>query len=379
MITKLQREKDMIYVTNDEIERFGDKLRYNLSSLKFEKYNKKNMCWVSTCKQYKYFRGSSINNIECDEDKFKQLILRVKTLNSNCYSISTFLERFKDAIVYENFIENGIKTKCSEYNPRDRLTKPYSFYSKNTIKFIKEIDYEITRDFETSYINNKNLMEKIIDVILCSDFNKEEKKKCSEIFRNYSFDYFKTLVVDYKYEILPLLKYVVIYLINFEGFNNVTGALSDLSDYYRMGNIMGRNIKKYPKYLKSVHDIIDVNYKAYKQEYDEISFKKIIKSDLEFIGKDYSIIVPKTTRDIINEGISNNNCVGSYVNSILENKTYILFLRLTETPEESLITLELRDNKFIQAKGYCNREMNEEEEKFLKQYCSKFKIGYCIR
>jgi hypothetical protein len=23
--------------------------------------------------------------------------------------------------------------------------------------------------------------------------------------------------------------------------------------------------------------------------------------------------------------------------------------------------------------------MNEEEEKFLKQYCSKFKIGYCIR
>ena len=46
-------------------------------------------------------------------------------------------------------------------------------------------------------------------------------------------------------------------------------------------------------------------------------------------------------------------------------------MRLTENKEQSLITLEIINNKITQAKGSYNRALNKEEGEFLQKYCRK--------
>lgn len=46
----------------------------------------------------------------------------------------------------------------------------------------------------------------------------------------------------------------------------------------------------------------------------------------------------------------------------------ILFLREKENPDKSLITLELRENKVVQARGKFNRETTKEERKVIEKY-----------
>ena len=145
-----------------------------------------------------------------------------------------------------------------------------------------------------------------------------------------------------------------------------------------MANTIGRDVKKYPKYLRSMHDIITANYNSYKKEYDELKFEKLRKPELEFEGRAFCIVIPSSSKDIIKEGTDLNHCVSSYVERILKKETYIFFLRKKEDKEKSLITLELKGNKITNAKGSYNRLPTEEEMKFLEGYSKKLKISITI-
>ena len=139
-----------------------------------------------------------------------------------------------------------------------------------------------------------------------------------------------------------------------------------------MASKIGREVKKYPKYLRSMHDIITSNYNAYKRHYDEIKFQALMKPEFEFEGKEFCMVIPKNTKEIINEGINNNNCLGSYVDKVIEGRSYIIFLRKVEEKENSLVTLEFRDGKIVQYKGAFNRDPDPKEMEFIESYC-KFK------
>jgi hypothetical protein len=49
----------------------------------------------------------------------------------------------------------------------------------------------------------------------------------------------------------------------------------------------------------------------------------------------------------------------------------LLFMRKTDEIEKSLITIEVRGNKILQAKGVSNRRPKEKEDIFIKQWASK--------
>jgi hypothetical protein len=53
------------------------------------------------------------------------------------------------------------------------------------------------------------------------------------------------------------------------------------------------------------------------------------------------IIAPKSASDVINEGVNQRNCVGAYVNRVIDGQTVILFLRRKDNPEKSLVTIEI--------------------------------------
>ena len=61
----------------------------------------------------------------------------------------------------------------------------------------------------------------------------------------------------------------------------------------------------------------------------------------EFTFGNYSVVVPRETKDIIDEGANMHHCVGGYVNNVLREETYIVFVRRTDTPNKCYITAQV--------------------------------------
>ena len=49
-------------------------------------------------------------------------------------------------------------------------------------------------------------------------------------------------------------------------------------------------------------------------------------------------------------------------------------MRDSKKLEESLVTLEVSDNSIVQAKGYLNRKVNDQEDLFIQKYAKEKKL-----
>ncbi len=375
----LTKKKHYLYVTKrkDSLQ-----VRYDLKENRLERPIKGSDEWIWVEHQYVFFQGYGVHDIEFENDKFKKLIKLTCELNPNCESLSTFLSRLADTFVYEGYVIEGINFSCwvsTSYGYSGRsyrvrgVKQPLNIYTKPVIDFFKNNDIKVTEDIEEKWLKNKKVIEKVILKISNIDISPENKYKFFRLAVGYSSDRLDTLVNTYNYDIKALAEYIYNYLEPFEGMRE-DNAITTLRDYYDMASTIGRKVKKYPKYLKSMHDIIQSNYRAYKEHYDQQAFLEKMNSELEYSDKKYCIINPTKTNDIISEGTDLNHCVGSYVKRILREETYIMFLRSKKTPDESLVTLEYKDKKIIQAKGQYNRKMEENERKFVEKYCKIKKI-----
>jgi len=377
----LRQDGAVIWIKNVKLKH---DLKYDLKLKCMMKFYRNEGAWKPVTQQYEFFKGYTINDIVCDEIKFLGMIKKVMQLNPNCSSLSTFISRLGEALVYENYEEQGIETECRVHSNgwggkrKEVLNKPISFYSKNTLKLFRDCKISLSCSLEELFIKDYNFMTKLCNVLVNLNISNEDKKEFLESLSYQNVrESFSELINVYRYDMGSLINYVMNYLKPFENLGLRSNyrnedAFSLLKDYYRMANMIGREVKKYPKYLKSMHDIITSNYNAYKKEYDEKLFEKTINCSLEFRDKDFAVIVPRTTKEIISEGTDLNHCVGSYVDNIIEGKTYIMFMRNALAPDSSLITLELKGGeKITQAKGSYNRALNEAEMKFLNKYCKE--------
>lgn len=84
-----------------------------------------------------------------------------------------------------------------------------------------------------------------------------------------------------------------------------------------------------------------------KTEFDNNTLRKNYAEKakaFEFTFGNYSIVIPKETKDIIDEGANMHHCVGNYVNNVLNKQTYIVFVRRTDTPDKCYITAQVHTN-----------------------------------
>ena len=134
--------------------------------------------------------------------------------------------------------------------------------------------------------------------------------------------------------------------------------------------IFGKIKEKYPKSLKTEHDImaLKVNMAEVVEKCEDFADRSAEVSELAYTGKIYSIVVPDTPQQIADEGINLSHCVGSYVDRIINGDCHILFLRKTRTPDQSLVTLQLCKGRINQAEGNHRRRISEEELKFLQNW-----------
>lgn len=254
---------------------------------------------------------------------------------------------------------------------------------KDRIDFIKECLLEsrlriklnhllLINDDKNFYLLKKALEKEYID------------KNNTEIgyFLNYFLDCEKIqeLIEKYNYDPETLMDYVYNICINFEGYYkdeftyDSYKSVKDLYDYIYMAHKIKNksSIEKYPRFLKSKHDILTKNYNIFKRN-DENKNKlfKLAQEKIEkyvYKDKEFSIIIPTDPKELIDEGISLSHCVGSYIDRVIDEKCNIVFMRKNDNLEESYITIEIKKNKITQAQGKYNRDFNYEENMFLEKF-----------
>lgn len=133
-------------------------------------------------------------------------------------------------------------------------------------------------------------------------------------------------------------------------------------------------IEKYPKYLRTRHDIVQKNYNVWGDSVDEKIFKERVEYRYEYQWDGYRMIATKTSADIRNEGTTLHHCVASYVSRVMDGTTQILFMR--ENESESLVTVEVRAGAIVQARGYNNRSVDEKEDRWLKTFARAKNLTY---
>lgn len=162
----------------------------------------------------------------------------------------------------------------------------------------------------------------------------------------------------------------------YERFKNVHSYY--INDTIKMFKVINRD-----KTLKDFYDTLKTTtmeelHEKYKLIYQAITNAKIEQEYQEVISQlnvqeydngEFSITIPKTTQDIINEGKALHHCVGVYVDKVLRREDMIYFLRKDKnTP---YITIEVKDKKVTQIEGDINNRFigkNTPEYEAIKEW-----------
>ena len=172
------------------------------------------------------------------------------------------------------------------------------------------------------------------------------------------------------YSFGKFVKYVVNESIN-QGYTRIQNFIIKLRDYLNMCEELDITHTLYSNYLAITHDITARNHSITISENQELIFKNRYNGFESYIGKNYIVVAPKDTKDIMEEGDKLNHCVASYIKKVLDGKSKILFLRKVDEIEKRLVTVEIVNNVVCQAKGLGDRDITNEERQGLIDFCMK--------
>ena len=184
-------------------------------------------------------------------------------------------------------------------------------------------------------------------------------------------NYFTGLTKYYQFG--KFCSYVVEESIN-QGYTNVSDFIRMLSDYIRMCEDLNVTPTLYSSYLHQTHDIVSRNHKIKLEAEQESIFQKKYKEFKSWVKDDYIVVAPKTSTDLQKEGDVLNHCVASYIKRVIDGECEIYFLRLAESPDDSLVTFEVRNKQIVQAKGLHNRYITDKERTALLKYAYERKF-----
>ena len=126
-------------------------------------------------------------------------------------------------------------------------------------------------------------------------------------------------------------------------YHGMNTATERVAKYIRWCKAMEKKVDKVPCFSREYVETQKA-YDAYKTEYDAKrltqNYARKAKA-FTFTFGEYSVYVPTCPQDIIREGNEMHHCVGSYTDRVIENTTYIVFVRKTETPDKCYITAQV--------------------------------------
>lgn len=173
----------------------------------------------------------------------------------------------------------------------------------------------------------------------------------------------------YGYTPKSLLNYID-YLVTYEALSPdyPSKILGEIDDNCNMLSQMSDKYDRYPRHFLTSHQITSRTYQRWKQEFNEELFAKRVNTKMEVTIGDYKFIYPKTTKDIKDEAVQQSNCVASYIDKVIGGSCDIILMRKKNDVENSLVTVEVRNGKVVQARQRFNESVNESEQKALDKY-----------
>ena len=296
-------------------------------------------------------------------------------------NIGTILDRVPRFSRYEQIFSAGIEDVIDydfKYSINDipksliKICKRHNIKLSNQfLEFYKENPDAYLLAYNLEYVSLDD--SDIYDILSCHG-SVREQGGWYWTYRNYSR--FVKLINEYGYNAKALLMYLD-HLKTFEAIDDMDWLLRELEDYAKMMGDISHKFDKYPKHFLTTHKIASRNYNRLKHEFDEKKFKNRINPEMEHTFEKFCFIYPKCIQDIKDESVQMSNCVSSYVQRVIDGQCDILFLRYKDNPDKSLVTIEVRNGKIVQALQRYNHPLTAEQQeivnKWNKWYANKIK------
>lgn len=158
-------------------------------------------------------------------------------------------------------------------------------------------------------------------------------------------------------------------------YYSMSQLLKDYRDYLIMADALGVNMKSssvlFPRELKKAHDFyctfsIPNNLKLYNGAIQKLYLSQ--NSFYSFSDQDFFIRLPECVQEICNEGAQLHHCVQTYIKPYIRRECILLFLREKAYPDKPLCTVEIRNGKIRQVRGFDNMPPSPSVQNFLKRY-----------
>lgn len=172
-------------------------------------------------------------------------------------------------------------------------------------------------------------------------------------------------------------------------WQNLEITIIDYADYIHECEQLGYNITDEqickPKKLYAAHERTSAAVNAIERERREREeqerttaylngiYKEYVNS-YEYSDKSYSIVVPKSALEIVNEGKSQHHCVAGYADRHIDGKLAILFMRDTANIGTALYTIEMQGDELVQIRGYRNCDPTGEAKKIVDKWLKWVKL-----
>ena len=160
-------------------------------------------------------------------------------------------------------------------------------------------------------------------------------------------------------------------------FDSPIDRIYEYLDYIKMAKELNLDItnKKvlYPKNLRDAHDELYNQLEIVENpEIDKkISNLAKILAFNNYEDDNYVIFPASSIGDLIEESQQQKNCVRTYGEQIANTECQIYFMRKKENITKSFVTIEVRNNKIVQARLKYNVLPSDEINKILEKWQNK--------
>lgn len=156
-----------------------------------------------------------------------------------------------------------------------------------------------------------------------------------------------------------------------------TGAYS-YNDYITACRGLGLDLtdtkNAFPKEFRRMHDLRTNSYKAQIDKQIVKDFKKATEQYVKFETEDkiYTVLIPRSKKDLIHEGAVLHHCVGKmgYDRKMVAGTSFIGFVRKTEEKNKPYVTVEfdMKDKRVVQAYGDHDSKPDKEVLDFIDKW-----------
>lgn len=158
-----------------------------------------------------------------------------------------------------------------------------------------------------------------------------------------------------------------------DGFAFTHDEDSTYVDYLDMVSRTSKHYERYPKHLKTAHDIAVANMNLIDNEETRDKLHAMTREakkyeEIKVPRAKFLIKVPDTVQDFVEEGNNMGNCIGGYVHSVLAGTKDILFMRHVKNPDKARVNIEVRDGAVVQIEGRFRARPTAEEYKYIQEF-----------